>query len=146
MELKFQVQMKIRRPVAEVFAAVVDPDKLGGYFVERASGPLVEGATVLWKFPEFDATFPVVVRQVIAGERLVFEWESNEGGYSTRVEMVFKPVDARTTMVQVQESGWQDTPKGREGSHGNAGGWMFMLSALKAYLEYGINLRAGGVV
>ncbi len=88
----------------------------------------------------------MIVRQVIAGERLVFEWESNEGGYNTRVEMVFKPVDARTTMVQIQESGWKDTPAGREGSHGNAGGWMFMLSALKAYLEYGINLRAGGVV
>lgn len=146
MELKFQVQLKIRRPVAEVFAAVVDPDALSGYFVERASGPLVEGATVMWKFPEFDESFPVVVRQVIDGERIVFEWESNEGGYNTRVEMIFKSVDARSTMVQIQESGWRPTPKGLEGSHGNAGGWMFMLAALKGHLEYGINLRAGGVV
>lgn len=146
MELKFQVQMKIRKPVAEVFAAVVDPGKLAGYFVERASGPLVEGATVMWKFPEFADTFPVVVRQVITDDRLVFEWEASEGGYNTRVEMIFKPLDARTTMVQVQESGWQQTPAGLASSHGNAGGWMFMLSALKAYLEYGVNLRAGGVV
>ena len=146
MELKFQVQMKIRRPVAEVFAAVVDPDRLSGYFVERSSGPLVEGATVMWKFPEFDDTFPVVVRQVIADERLVFEWAAATGGYNTVVEMVFKKIDARTTMVQVQESGWRDDAEGLAASHGNAGGWMFMMSALKAYLEYGINLRAGGVV
>jgi hypothetical protein len=26
----------------------------------------------------------------------------------------------------------------------NAGGWMHMLVCLKGYLEYGINLRAGG--
>lgn len=145
MELKFQVQMKIRRPVAEVFAAVVDPDKLSGYFVERSSGPLVEGATVMWKFPELGDSFPVVVRQVIAGERLVFEWEASEGGYNTTVEIVFRPLDAHTTMVQVQESGWRDSPASLKSSHDNAGGWMHMLTCLKAYLEYGINLRAGGV-
>jgi uncharacterized protein YndB with AHSA1/START domain len=60
--------------------------------------------------------------------------------------MVFKPVDAGTTMVQVSESGWKPTPKGIESSYGNAGGWMHMITCLKAYLEYGINLRAGGVV
>jgi hypothetical protein len=27
---------------------------------------------------------------------------------------------------------------------GNAGGWMHMMCSLKALLEYGINLRAGG--
>ena len=33
---------------------------------------------------------------------------------------------------------------GEETSYGNAGGWMHMMCSLKAYLEYGINLRAGG--
>lgn len=53
MEPKFQVQLKIRKPVAEVFNAVVRPEKLISYFIQTASGPLAEGATVKWKFARF---------------------------------------------------------------------------------------------
>ena len=31
---------------------MVRPEKLSGYFVQAASGPLVEGATVKWRFAE----------------------------------------------------------------------------------------------
>ena len=146
MNLKFQVQLKIQKPVADVFDGVVNPKKLSGYFVQKASGPIAEGATVKWKFPEFDEEFDVVIRQVVANERIVLEWEAMERGYNTRVEMVFKPLDAKNTMVQISESGWRETEKGIESSYGNCGGWMHMLTCLKAYLEHGINLRAGGVV
>ena len=95
MEPKFQVQLKIRKPVAEVFDAVVDNKKLGGYFVEKGSAPLTPGATVMWKFPELDDEFPVIVGEVVPNERLSFEWEAAEGGYNTLVEMAFKPLDAR---------------------------------------------------
>jgi uncharacterized protein YndB with AHSA1/START domain len=40
MEPKYQVQLKIRKPAAEVFEAVVDPEKLNHYFVHSASAPL----------------------------------------------------------------------------------------------------------
>jgi uncharacterized protein YndB with AHSA1/START domain len=142
MELKFQVQLKIRKQSAEVFAAVVDPQTLTGYFVHSASGPLAEGATVMWSFAEAPNPFPVTVIEVIENERIVFEWPAAD--YNTRVEMTFAPLDGDATMVRVAESGWRDDEKGRELSYGNAGGWMHMLACLKAYLEYGINLRAGG--
>ena len=146
MEIKFQVQMKIRKPVAEVFDGVANPDKLSGYFVQKSSGPLVAGNTVKWKFPEFPDEFDVVVREVSPNERIVLEWEASEKGYNTRIEMVFKPLDAGNTMVQIGESGFRETPEGREASYGNCGGWMHMVTCLKGYLEYGINLRAGGVL
>jgi uncharacterized protein YndB with AHSA1/START domain len=146
MEPKFQVQLKILKPVAEVFEAVVNPKKLTGYFTRTASGPLAEGMTVQWSFVEDPRDTPVKVRQVIKNDRIVFEWPSAEGGYDTRVEMVFKPLDDQSTMVQISESGWRDTPKGIESSYGNCGGWMHMACCLKAYLEHGINLRAGGAL
>jgi uncharacterized protein YndB with AHSA1/START domain len=146
MEPKFQVQLKILKPVAEVFDGVVNPKKLSGYFTRTASGPLAEGMTVQWSFPEFPTEFPVKVRQVVKNERIVLEWASAEGGYNTKVEMVFKPLDGQATMVQISESGWRDTPKGIESSYGNCGGWMHMACCLKAYLEHGINLRAGGAM
>ena len=145
MKPTFEVQLKIRKPVAEVFEAVVDPKKLTGYFTRTASGRLMPGATVMWSFPEFEGEFPVKVREVVANDRIVLEWEAEEGGYDTRIEMAFKPLDDGATMVQIRESGWRETPKGVESSYRNCGGWMHMACCLKAYLEYGVNLRAGGV-
>ncbi len=144
MEPKFEVQLKIQKPVAEVFEAVVNPKKLSGYFTKTASGPLAEGTTVMWSFNEAPEPFPVKVRQLTANERIVFEWASAEGGYDTKVEMLFKAVEDGATMVQIRESGWRDTPKGIETSYGNCAGWMHMACCLKAYLQHGINLRAGG--
>ena len=144
MEPKFEVQLKILKPVSQVFDAVVNPKQLTGYFTQTASGPLVEGQTVMWSFAEHPGEFPVKVRQVIKDERIVFEWESAEGSYDTKVEILFKALDQGTTMVQIRESGWRDTPKGIQSSYGNSAGWMHMMCCLKAYLEHGINLRAGG--
>ena len=146
MEPRFEVQLKIQKPVDEVFEGVVNPKKLSGYFTRTASGPLVAGMTVKWSFPEFPEEFPVKVREVARNERIVLEWESAEKGYDTRVEMLFKPLDGPATMVQIRETGWRDTPKGIESSYGNCGGWMHMLCCLKARLEYDINLRAGGAL
>ncbi|MFI4975350.1 MAG: SRPBCC family protein [Caulobacterales bacterium] len=143
MQPKFQVQLKIRKPAAEVFEAVVNPEKLSSYFVTTASGPLAAGATVKWKFAEAPHPLDVVVREVVKDRRVVFEWPA-AGGYNTRVEMVFKPLDGGDTMVQISESGWHEDQAGVEASYGNAGGWMHMMCCLKAYLEYGLNLRAGG--
>jgi len=144
MDRSFEVQLKIRKPVEEVFQAVVDPKKLTGYFTKTASGPLVAGATVMWSFAEAPGEFPVKVREVVKNERIVLNWASAEGGYDTTVEMSFKPLEGGATMVQIRESGWRDTAKGVEASYGNCGGWMHMMCSLKAYLEYSINLRAGG--
>lgn len=142
MKPKFQVQLKIRKGVAEVFDAVVRPEKLTGYFVETAGGPLAQGAIVKWKFAEVPQAFDVVVREVAENERIVFEWPA-AGGHDTRVEMTFSPLNDEEAMVQISESGWRDDEEGVKSSYGNAGGWMHMMCCLKAYLEYGINLRAG---
>jgi len=46
-------------------------------------------------------------------------------------------------MVTITESGWRDTEAGRKSSYGNCMGWSQMEACLKAWLEYGINLREG---
>jgi uncharacterized protein YndB with AHSA1/START domain len=141
---EFQVQLKIRRPVAQVFEAVVDPAKLSGYFVKSSSGPLAEGSTVSWSFAEAPEPFPVVVSEVIPNERIRFSWPAEDGAYQTLVEMNFEPLDETNTMVRIKETGWRETPGGIRASYSNSGGWMHMMCCLKAYLEYDINLRAGG--
>ncbi len=143
MELKFQVYAKIAKPVAEVFDAVYNPGKLSGYFTTgSASGPLDEGATVTWDFADFPGAFPVHVRKIEKERLIVLAWKAMDGDYDTEVRMEFEPLDARSTIVRISESGWQDTPKGLEASYGNCMGWSQMLCALKVFAEDGKNLRA----
>ena len=144
MELKFDVYAKIAEPVAAVFAAVADPKQLTGYFTTGgASGALREGATVLWKFGDHPGEFPVRVTKLVPEERIEFDWEAEEGGYSTHVVMTFEALAGGGTLVRVAESGWKQDPKGLSSSYGNCYGWTQMLCCLKAWVEYDINLRKG---
>ena len=158
MDLKFRVAARIARPVHEVFEAVADPDKLSNYFTTGgAKGRLETGATVTWDFADFPGAFPVEVIEVEPDRKIVLEWKANEGeppnveggemkevDYNTRVTMTFTPLDGDTrTMVEIEEKGWRETEGALKASYGNCQGWAQMLAALKAWIEYGINLREG---
>jgi uncharacterized protein YndB with AHSA1/START domain len=147
MDLKFQVQTKIQKPIDEVFDAVYNPEKLSGYFTNGgASAPLDEGTEVEWRFadnPDEEAiSAPVTVKKVIPNELIVIEWEADKGRM-TRTEMNFEKAGPDETIVRISESGWQETQDGLNRSYGNCMGWSHMVMCLKAYLEYGINLRKG---
>ncbi len=156
MDLKFEVSTRIAGTVHEVFEAVADPAKLSVYFTTGgAVGRLETGATVQWTFAEFPETFPVEVVEVVQDERIVLRWAASEGvpegddpvvdaGYLTTVTMTFQPLDdGARTLVRIAEEGWRQTPAGLKASYGNCMGWSHMQSALKANVEYGINLRSG---
>jgi uncharacterized protein YndB with AHSA1/START domain len=144
MQPKFEVQTRILKPVDEVFDAVYNPKKLSGYFTTGgASAPLNEGTIVMWEFADFPGSFPVQVKKVIPNKQIVLEWQAMDDNYNTRVEMNFDPVDANSTRIRISESGWRENEKGVKSSYDNCGGWMQMECCLKAYLEYGINLRKG---
>jgi uncharacterized protein YndB with AHSA1/START domain len=59
------------------------------------------------------------------------------------VTISFEPIGDDLTLVSITENGWRETPAGLKASYGNCQGWSQMLCAMKAYLEYGINLREG---
>jgi uncharacterized protein YndB with AHSA1/START domain len=83
------------------------------------------------------------VKKVVPNELIVFEWEAADGGYNTRVEIYFDPLGKDETLVKISESAWKENQRGLDSSYQNCQGWMNMVSCLKAYLEYGINLRNG---
>src|SRR5688572_4190173 len=65
MDLKFTVNARIAKPVAEVFEAVVDPAQLSRYFTTGgAKGRLEAGTTVTWDFHDYPGAFPVEVVEV----------------------------------------------------------------------------------
>ena len=74
MSLGFKVSGRIGKPVAEVFDAVVNPNKLSGYFttIGGASAPLVAGTTVTWW-----GDMPVEVDEVEPNSRIVLRWDAH---------------------------------------------------------------------
>ena len=143
---EFTVSGIVSRPAAQVHEAIADPAQLSRYFTTGgAQGRLDAGATVTWAFGEFPGAFPVTVVEAAPGQRLVLRWgvAPEVGAGETTVTFTLKEVAPGRTQVQITEEGWPDTPAGRKASYGNCMGWSQFLSALKAHLEYGINLREG---
>ena len=162
MDLRFTVQTRIQKPVNEVFDAVYNPKKLTKYFTTGgADAPLDEGKTVMWSFIDSGVKippFPVKVKRVVRNRLIQFSWEASEGvydaktgqmpagaGYDTVVEVSFEPLNAKETLVRIVEGKWKPTVAGLQGSYQNCQGWTHMSMCLKAYLEFGINLRKGSV-
>lgn len=79
--------------------------------------------------------------------RIVIEWDGDaataENG-RTRTVFELEPIEDDTrTLVTITETSWQPTAEGARAAFGNCEGWTSMLSALKAWVEHGINLREG---
>ena len=125
------------------FEAVLKPIP---FFIQQASGPLKEGAEVVWEFQELAKGFPVHVRKVVPNKLVQFEWPRGAGKVMNNVEFKFQPFSKNVTTVFIAESGWPNSEKWRQASYRNCMGWMHMACSLKAYLEYGINLRKGSFV
>lgn len=138
MSIEIKIEQRINRSTREVFGAVVDPKKIVKYFVESASGPLVQGEEVIWTWAQ---DIPVKVIKVVPNEIIIFEWKAADGDYNTKVKLDFLDVGPHKTRLKIEESGWKDTPEGRRASYENCDGWRHMAMCLKAFLEYSIDLR-----
>jgi uncharacterized protein YndB with AHSA1/START domain len=135
-------EMQIGKPAHEVFEAIVDPSKMSRYFIAKSTGRMEEGKHLTWKFPEFDAEFPIDVGRV-EKDRFV-SWSSRmPDGKTLTAEITLTPRGENATVVAVTERGMELDDAGLEWLKGNSAGWAYFLSCLKAYLEYGINLRKG---
>lgn len=151
-ELSFTVSGRVARPCAEVYEAVADPEQLSRYFTTGgARGRLEGGADVTWDFHDEPGRFPVTVLEADPPRRIVIQWAADGGSEATTdpsgtttTTFEFEPLDDDTrTLVTITESSWQPTTKGAQNAFGNCEGWTGMLTALKAWVEHGINLREG---
>jgi uncharacterized protein YndB with AHSA1/START domain len=143
-KLEIKTSLKIQKPVHEVFEAIVDPSKMSNYFISKSTGRMEEGKTLTWQFPEFDMKFPVYVDRIEKDKYISFSWNDLEDGKKTMVEMNLKQMDDGA-FVTVTEKERDNNEKGIEWLKGNTQGWANFLACLKAYLEYGINLRKGAI-
>lgn len=133
--------MLIRRPPAQVFKALVDPDVTTGFWFTNSTGKLMPGAHVRWDSEMYGASADVHVKELEEDHRILIEW--GEGDEFATVEFLLVPFDDDATFVEVTESGFAGT--GDEllaRVAGSTGGFTIMLCALKALLEHDVVLTA----
>ena len=111
------------------------------YFISESTGKMESGKTLVWKFPEFDMTFPVRVGKLEPDKYISYYWDSF--GQEMLVEMTLTPGENNSTVVNITEGDRKNDEAGVRWLQSNSEGWANFLACLKAYLEYGINLRKG---
>ena len=130
----------IRRPVAEVFEAFVNPEITTQFWFTRSSGKLAPGAQVEWAWEMYDVSAVVTVQAIELNRRILIEWP----GYSglTSVEWLFTPHTDDTTFVSITETGFSgDGDALVQQVTASTQGFTLVLAGLKALLEHNIRLN-----
>jgi len=142
--IKTKVQMGILKPAHQVFEAIVNPEKMNEYFITTSTGRMESAKTLTWSWEDFDASHEVKVKDVEKDKLISFTWEGSGG--ECLVVITIEPKGENQTLVKITESDWPADFKGAMSCMGQVEGWTHFLCCLKAYLEYGVNLRVGGVI
>jgi uncharacterized protein YndB with AHSA1/START domain len=143
-KLKVNLQMGILKPVHEVFEAIVDPEKMIKYFISKSTGRVEGGKTLKWKWEDFDAEHEIKVIKVEKNKLVSFKWDGS--GIECTVIISLEPKSEKQTVVKITEEEWTPDFEGAKRCMGQVEGWTHFLCCLKAYLEYNVNLRVGGVI
>ncbi len=131
----------MQKPVHEVFEAIINPAKMSNYFISNGSGKMEEGKTIIWQFPEFELNFPIRVGKIDLDAYISYYWKIDDR--DLLVEITLHPINNIQTIVTVTEKSRENDEAGINWLKANTEGWANFLACLKAYLEYGINLRKG---
>lgn len=138
--IQAKAEMLIRKPVAEVFEAFINPEITGKFWFTKGSGPLEAGKQVEWHWEMYGVSSQVDVKAVEPGKRILIEWEGY--GSTNTVEWVFKPLADNTTFVSITEAGFSgDKDEIIKQALSSTEAFTMVLAGLKALLEHNIRLN-----
>lgn len=130
--------MLIRRPVQEVFEAIIEPSITTKFWFTKSSGRLEAGKRVRWEWEMYGVGTDVDVLEVEANRCILLNWSPPD---INSVEWIFTPLGDSETYVSIINAGFKG-----EGDRivsealDSMGGFTMVLCALKALLEHGIVL------
>jgi uncharacterized protein YndB with AHSA1/START domain len=136
-----KAEMLIRRPVAEVFNAFVNPAVTTKFWFTKSSGHLEAGKRITWEWQMYGASAEVNVKAIETHKRILIEWSDPP----TTVEWIFTPLAADRTFVSITNFDFQgDTDTQINEAIQSTEGFTIVLAGLKAWLEHGIQLNLVG--
>jgi uncharacterized protein YndB with AHSA1/START domain len=140
--LSIKTNIQIQKPIGIVFEAIADPAKMSNYFISNSTGRMEEDKKLIWHFPEFSTDVLVHVGKIEKDKYISYTWDG-EAGRQLFVEITLTSKGSNDTLVTITEKNMENDEIGIKWLKSNTEGWTNFLACLKAYLEYGINLRKG---
>jgi uncharacterized protein YndB with AHSA1/START domain len=132
--------MLIRKPIAQVFEAFINPEITSQFWFTQSTGKLEEGKEIEWTWEMYQVTVLVQVKKIEPNKRIVIDW----GNYQnmTTVEWTFESLGDQETYVSIVNSGFQGNQDELIAQIGDSTkGFTFLLAGLKAFLEHSIQLN-----
>ena len=130
----------IRKPVAEVFEAFVDPEVTTKFWFTKSSGRLEAGRQVQWDWKMYNISIPVTPKIIEPDQRILIEWPGYTG--PTTVEWTFAAQEDGTTFVSITEAGFSgDGDELVKHVTDSTQGFTLVLAGLKTFLEHNIKLN-----
>jgi uncharacterized protein YndB with AHSA1/START domain len=135
-----KTEMLIRRPVADVFDAFINPDITTKFWFTKSSGRLETGKEIRWEWEMYKSGTDVNVKAIEPNKRILVEWMAYGG--PTTIEWIFTARPDNTTFVSITNRGFQGTEEEiAKQAIGSTEGFTFVLAGLKALLEHNLNLN-----
>ncbi len=132
--------MLIRKPVADVFEAFVNPEITTRFWFTKGSGRLEAGQQVQWDWEMYGISIPVTVKAIEPSRRILIEWPGQGG--PTTVEWLFTSLEDGSTFVSITNSGLTgDGDELVKQATDSTQGFTLVLAGLKALLEHGVRLN-----
>jgi uncharacterized protein YndB with AHSA1/START domain len=129
--------MLIRRPVAEVFEAFINPEITPKFWFTKSSGKLETGAKVQWDWEMYGASAHVDVLALEENKSILIQW-----GEGDKVEWLFTERAGNETYVTITNNGFLGNEEEIvQKALDSVSGFTTVLCGLKAFLEHGIRLN-----
>jgi uncharacterized protein YndB with AHSA1/START domain len=130
---EIRAEVRTRATPDRVWEAWTDPEKIAGWFVDRARGKPEVGTTFTWIFEKFGYEIPYEVVAAEPGRRFALGGEiPGRGPFLLEITIAR---DGAETVVTLVNSGFLDGSGWDEEYEGVASGWRNALAVLKHYVE-----------
>jgi len=132
--------MMIRKPVAMVYQAFIDPEITTKFWFTKSTGRLDHNQTVIWTWEMYNVSAEVIVVSLEQNKKISVLWGGPE--QKTKVDWTFTSLEDSRTFVQVKNYGFAGTlDEIISQVRDSIGGFTTVLDGLKAYLEHNIQLN-----
>jgi uncharacterized protein YndB with AHSA1/START domain len=135
--VKAVAEMLVRKPVAEVFEAFVNPEITAKFWFSRGSARLEAGKQVQWDWEMYGVSDKVNVKAIENNRRILIESSD-----SSTIEWIFTPREDGTTFVSITNTGFSgDNDEIVKQAIAATEAFTLVLCGLKALLEHNIRLN-----
>ncbi|MBZ9806484.1 MULTISPECIES: SRPBCC family protein [unclassified Mesorhizobium] len=132
-----EAAMLIRRPVSDVFEAIVDPAITTKFWFTHSSGRLDGGRPVQWEWRMYGVSTTAVVNEIVRNEKIVMQWNDPPA----TVVWTFTEMPGDATFLEVRNFGFAGNGDEQvKQAVDSTNGFSLVLAGAKAWLEQGLTL------